>query len=985
MPMAARNAFEQTLLDYFQAVVDKSDDTGSSDMTAVTIADQGAIGSSEVMGQPRTEGGGRRRRTKNRLLRTRILEDERVNIKVKVIAEATTRHLDSAMFKAVLHGAINDSTALSAALVEADEYFAGIMISNELINELNTKSTPETKSESKPPTAAIVVSSIGVIAVAGLLTGHYLFKRHYGDRKKRAEINSFFTFSPKGSYMPEGEEGLQPGLSDLKRNGSMFSFEESPIYRLPPNAASIKGPGLLGSRSGSHTTASRSDTSSGNDASLPMKMEGDQQIIVSPPNSPENLLAGIPPMIVIDNIDQTGSGEVDDADGVPAPPENSPPSKSGSRQRSNLPKADKNGIPIRRIEASSAIAKALRNDDMDGSTAGREPLTLMEMIETVKSIEDEDEDDDGRSPISQCLSPTFEKVWNDGDSVASMPDTGADTAAVKSPELRQYHSTDEVDNIEPSKALNELIRSEWATLGLSPKADDKKEDDEKSDVYTGPTYHQNLFVSEVDAAVEQPKPPSTRKEPQRGISRFVSSLTQFSQQSRESSRASSPVRLSPKKRDREALDFKPDLVSVPSGETDCASEARDKFDCVAKSGLFNMSMAKFERKMNKIGNMYQGKKDQAFTKDTDMDERDAKVRKTMPRRLSDSPLSASRSASMPSTAISMVPVSPNSGKNMRNSLTYSPRALPPPSPSSSGQHRVVGLKRSVTQRGSAEGYRYIFEAPSNGKLGIIIHKTVVHTVKDYSPLFGMVEPGDKIVHIDDISTENMTTGEVTRVLASKRSGKNKTKMIRLTIVSLVEKKGLKIGSSEEDGDRLTTTVVPPVSLKKRKHVTIAPISHVYMDNNEHGEDSSFIVSDTTSPRFSDVGDEIDGSFHLLGACPRSEDEDEDEEDCALHLLGSMYSSGSGEPLKGEDLEEAENNQTATEDVDEKPADKIATEDILPPEVDDGVVEDGGAAEAFSEAAEKEESDQESDAGNHLMAIMDAGSEETDESSLDFAM
>ena len=51
-------------------------------------------------------------------------------------------------------------------------------------------------------------------------------------------------------------------------------------------------------------------------------------------------------------------------------------------------------------------------------------------------------------------------------------------------------------------------------------------------------------------------------------------------------------------------------------------------------------------------------------------------------------------------------------------------------------------------------YYYTFNAPSIGKLGLVIESSknrgpTVFSVKDYSPLFGMVQPGDVIVKVND--------------------------------------------------------------------------------------------------------------------------------------------------------------------------------------------------------------------------------------------
>ena len=977
MTIETRQTLEETLQLYFEEKLDASDTTGSSNMASVAIADQGAIGgtseASAIVGAERS----------NKLRKRRRLADEKLNLKVKIIAEATTRHLDSAMFKALLHGAINNSEALTSVLLAADDYFSGVMISNDMIGELNRAKGEETKPGSKPPTAAIVVSSIGVIAIGGFLTGHYFFRRHYGNRKVRKNIQAFFNFSPKDGYISDEEGGHRPDLSYLKRVGSIFSFEESPVHCLPGNAASIKAPGLLGSRS--QSTASGSESN----ASLPMKMTGDQAIIVSPPNSPENLMAGIPPMIVIDNIDQAEDADGSDneggeGNGVPPPLMTSQPKSRSPRRKSNLPKAKKDGMPIRRIEASSAIAKALSNGNREYSeiSNNKKELTLMEMIRNVKSIEDDDEDD-ARSPTSssrQCISPTFDRVWNDGDSVSSLPDVAAVNTNLDQTRLQKSHSTDEVNDVEPSKALNALIQNEWANLGLSPTNSQLVDQDDRSDGSVGSTYHQNLFASDSDVESGTASAELSRELPRKDnkLKTFVSSLTQLSNHSRDSSKLSeSPSlnQLSPKKRGLEAVDETIQRTTDRSiASSDYGSEARDTFDYEARPGLFSVSMARFERKMSKIGQKYQSKKDDAWKNNTGIASGEnghgTTSQRAMVRQISDSSRDSANSSSesQQDNTASFAPHSPvRCFTDVKPTTSFSPKA--PSAAIIATQSRTSNLRRS---RNVAGGFEYLFEAPSNGKLGIIIHKTVVHTVKDYSPLFGMVEPGDKILQIDDIITNNMSTGEVTRVLAEKRTGKNRNKMIRLTILSTTEKKGLKTSDEE-------SIVAPAAFERKPKQVTInedAPVSTFIYTNRtgsseeDEADDSSHLTSEQSTPQHDETGD---AGFHLLGACARSEDEE--DEDAAFHLLGSMYSSGAS----GEEEETPDNPGMNVEA--KKSGGKEEEEEEEERAFKDTVM--GGESDHRNDAEESSVGDPEEDNSFNHMIIMDAGSDESEGSSVDF--
>jgi hypothetical protein len=75
--------------------------------------------------------------------------------------------------------------------------------------------------------------------------------------------------------------------------------------------------------------------------------------------------------------------------------------------------------------------------------------------------------------------------------------------------------------------------------------------------------------------------------------------------------------------------------------------------------------------------------------------------------------------------------------------------------------------------------RYEFHAPRKGQLGLVIKSKritgpIVNAVKDYSPLFGLVKTGDKIVEVDGKKTSQSTLSEITSLLAVRpgRRGSN---------------------------------------------------------------------------------------------------------------------------------------------------------------------------------------------------------------------
>ena len=70
-----------------------------------------------------------------------------------------------------------------------------------------------------------------------------------------------------------------------------------------------------------------------------------------------------------------------------------------------------------------------------------------------------------------------------------------------------------------------------------------------------------------------------------------------------------------------------------------------------------------------------------------------------------------------------------------------------------------------------DGERYTVVAPA-GKLGVILDNPddgapVIHTVKDTSPLLGMIAIGDRLVQIDNVDVSGFTPAQVVQLLSTK--------------------------------------------------------------------------------------------------------------------------------------------------------------------------------------------------------------------------
>lgn len=189
--------------------------------------------------------------------------------------------------------------------------------------------------------------------------------------------------------------------------------------------------------------------------------------------------------------------------------------------------------------------------------------------------------------------------------------------------------------------------------------------------------------------------------------------------------------------------------------------------------------------------------------------------------------------------------------------------------SSSGSIFTHSHKRSLSETSFTSGFIYSFLAPCSGKLGIIIQSRpstapTIYQVKDYSPLFGQVEPGDKIMAVDGNSTKNMSTAEVTSLLAMQRSTKNdKTQRIKVTIMSRKRKDGIQ---PEREG-----SIAEHFTYDMRDDENDAPVDEIEVGHDFNGDDS-------------DVDEAEDQDFHLIGTVNTEDDEDTSDDDNHDHLM-----------------------------------------------------------------------------------------------------
>lgn len=175
-------------------------------------------------------------------------------------------------------------------------------------------------------------------------------------------------------------------------------------------------------------------------------------------------------------------------------------------------------------------------------------------------------------------------------------------------------------------------------------------------------------------------------------------------------------------------------------------------------------------------------------------------------------------------------------------------------------------KRFVT------GVMYQVDAPLSGRLGLTIDSTErqgppkIREIKNYSPLFGVVQLGDSIIMIDRYVTEDMSSGQITQLLAHLRNSRSDGSLcIRITLLRASE----------------TTT---DYDLGNVRHAAIYHLEQeCSVENTETGNNFSMMVDHSESVSMSGQGNKI----LRRKAEPISEGEEEDSVEESVHLLGSL--------------------------------------------------------------------------------------------------
>lgn len=165
---------------------------------------------------------------------------------------------------------------------------------------------------------------------------------------------------------------------------------------------------------------------------------------------------------------------------------------------------------------------------------------------------------------------------------------------------------------------------------------------------------------------------------------------------------------------------------------------------------------------------------------------------------------------------------------------------------------------------------YVYETSHRGYLGLAIEPcrrgTRIKAVKDYSPLFGLVEAGDRIVNVDGVDITYKTTAGVAELLKRKQ-GRNKK--IRLTVARKTNETGgistLPIMTRSRSKSLGSSVHVPSPSkpAAPTHYSRLSPVTGLV----------SSITELTTSPTGDEpLEEEEEVPFHFIGAAA-SEDPD----------------------------------------------------------------------------------------------------------------
>jgi len=187
--------------------------------------------------------------------------------------------------------------------------------------------------------------------------------------------------------------------------------------------------------------------------------------------------------------------------------------------------------------------------------------------------------------------------------------------------------------------------------------------------------------------------------------------------------------------------------------------------------------------------------------------------------------------------------------------------------SSSGGSVHTAHNRSPSDISNESFFFYSFWAPSSSKLGIDFHPAegsgaLILQVKDYSPLYGRVECGDKVVAVDDVNTCYMSTSQILGFLSIKRADKDtKDGRIKITVMSNNKKCAYQ---PDENGALNYNTMNSDSTQSPIRQDTISE-SPPKMRTTD---DPSLILLDTIGSHESDN----ETTFHMMAGC-ESEDDD----------------------------------------------------------------------------------------------------------------
>jgi len=847
--------FESVALDYFVLAVEEAGFGSKLSLTGMSVTRQQIVDAS-----------------RRRMLRQARLEGESNVLKILIEISASSRGLDSDAISELVSMSIESQSF--AQTIQSIDFFHTATLTSSPVEDFLLP--PQSDPSGKKSNAGKVAGTLISLSLVGFAVAGFLMHR----RNKTTE-----------SFIPSPRKELTEISSSTHKRINPFSFQASPERkRVRSPIAAFQGV-LQANRSPSNVSDSTSSHMSRSSYS-----HSDQTEDFPHSNRGQSSLVKLPPMILFDNIELSEKWKESGVTSLVT--ENIEQLGSLSDENDEQPRF----YPVKRVNASLDLVEkftACRNN--------HQPFTLADMLYSIKSHDDDEDEISARSPRSPG---NRRKILSSPSSCGSLPLTpsnGRELTRDFEVAIRRCNSAGDVSEIEERNELDQMIRSQWEELGLKPGNHNSKSSEKMKNTPGKKLINLSKRVKfHIGNQIGNLRTPSFKKRPKKTIPENTSSKSfdtareqidqeyfetgeAFSHQSFEIlslGEGSIPTPKTPADDNlhegRLGADGRLDistLITSPAGKNAAISPM------ALQSPPLDFSPKKWNFDM--VGASPPDAGDDCCSL------ADASSLSNY------STISGSPNLDASSAASTRVDVMIASNVGLRSSPGTPPHADVVNSEVPWSKHMRNGSESSFSvphkrtssdDSGFGSSFIYSFQAPSKGKLGLVIESSknlgpTIHTVKDYSPLFGMVEAGDKIIRVDGIDTRRMTTGQVTRFLAQIRS-ESESGLIKITVATIQEKRGFSCdGGQSYNDDLLIDDQRSEANSSDRQSVGEPGRQYFPTEKEVNVEapkyDSSFhrhifsVLASTVDRRQETVEEQEDddsGDVHLLGLAEESESE-----------------------------------------------------------------------------------------------------------------